>query len=88
MIVTIEQIQTAVLRFIDMEIMPKASDIGQFAIGFAKGSIPVKVANMINQFKATGMVDDIFDESGNIKLDEAYKRAKDSMTRVGKVSIL
>lgn len=87
MVVTINQINAGVIKFIDSEIMPKANDIGKFAIGFAAASIPAKVAGMINQFKATGMIDDLFDENGNIKLDEAYKRAKDAMSKVGQVKI-
>ena len=87
MIVTIEQINAGIIKFVDSQIIPKANDIGKLTIIFVAGSIPNKVANMISQFKATGMIDDLFDENGNIKLDDAYKRAKEAMSKVGKVMI-
>lgn len=87
MIVTIEQIQAGLIKFIDSELAPKASGLGKFAIYFMAPSIPMKATDMIGQLKASGMINDLFDESGHIKLDEVYTRAKEAMAKTGKVYI-
>lgn len=87
MVVTIEQINAGVMKFVESQIMPKANDIGKFVIGFTIPSIPAKVTSMLNQYKETGMINEFFDESGNIKLDDAYQRAKDTIAKIGKIHI-
>lgn len=87
MIVTIEQIQAALIKFIDQELVSKANGLGKFMICFMAPSIPAKATNMIGQIKASGMTPELFDENGGINLDEAYKRAKDAMAKAVKVPI-
>lgn len=87
MIVTIEQIQAGLIKFIDSELVPKANGLGKFMICFMAPSIPAKVTNMIGALKAGGSMPDLFDESGNIKIDEVYKRAKEAMAKTGNVNI-
>lgn len=87
MIVTLEQVQAGLIKYIDTELAPKATGMAKFAIYFVAPSIPTKVNTIITNAKNTGMIDDCFDESGNIKLNEVYRRAKDAISKSGKVLI-
>lgn len=87
MTVTIEQIQAGVIKYIDTYLAPKATGMQKFTLYFLAPSIPAMISNKIQEFKNTGMVSDLFDESGNIKLDETYGRAKSAMNKSGKLYI-
>ena len=87
MIVTIEQIQAGVIKYIDSELAPKAGGLAKFGIYFMAPSIPALVKEKVLQLKATNLMNDVFDDNGNIKLEEVYKRAKDAMSKSGKVYI-
>ena len=87
MVVTVEQFQSGVIKYIDSYLAPKATGIQKFAIYFIAPSIPNLIASKVQEFKSNGMTSDLFDESGNIKLDEVYNRAQDAMKKSGKIYI-
>lgn len=85
--VTIEQVQAGIIKYIDTDIAPRAQGFTKFMIYFAAPSIPKMVSQKLTELRATGMIEDLFDESGNINLEEAYKRASEAMKKSGKVLI-
>lgn len=87
MTVTLEQIQAGIIKYIDTEIASKATGFAKFAVYFIAPSIPNMVAVHITNFKNDPLFADMFDESGNVKLDIVYKRAKSAMSKAGKVYI-
>ena len=87
MVVTVEQFQAGIIKYIDSYLAPKATGLQKFAIYFMAPSIPNLVNSKVQEFKNNGMLSDLFDESGNIKLDDVYKRASEAMKHSGKVYI-
>lgn len=87
MTVTIEQFQAGIIKYIDSYLGPKATGMQKFALYFLAPSIPNLVMTKVQELKNSGMVSDLFDESGNIKIDETYKRANEAIKKSGKVYI-
>lgn len=87
MIVTIEQLQAAIIKFVDLEIAPKANSITKFMVYFYVPSLPKLIASKLDEIKSSGIMSDLFTDEGNIKLDEAYQRAKSAMEKSGSVLI-
>lgn len=87
MTVTLEQIQSGVLKYIEGEIAPKATGFTKFLIYFAIPSLPNKIQAILSNAMESGMFTDLFDESGKIKLDEAYARTKDALLKSGKIYV-
>ena len=79
--VTVEQIQMGLNRYVEEEIAKKATGFNKFAVYFALPSINKKIPQLINNFK------DFFDENGNINLDEIYNNAKSAISRSGQFSL-
>lgn len=87
MTVTIEQVQAGLIRYIDAELAPKAIGIAKFGIYFMAPSIPKMVTQKISEARQSGVFAEMFDENGNIELDEVYKRAQEAIKHSGKVLI-
>lgn len=87
MTVTIEQLQAGVIKYIDSYLAPKATGMQKFTLYFLAPSIPNMIAVKVQEFKNSGIVSDLFDETGNIKLDDVYKRAQEAMKKSGKLYI-
>lgn len=87
MIVTMEQIQAGLIKYIDTEIGAKATGLTKFMVYFAAPSIPKMVAEKLNEYKENPLFSDVFDESGNIDIDKLYGRAKEAMRKSGKLLI-
>ena len=47
----------------------------------------VGAVTKINAIKTSNLMPDLFDESGNIVIDEVYARAKEAMKKTGKLYI-
>lgn len=87
MTVTVEQVQAGLIKYIDSEIAPKATTAAKFMIYFVTPSIVKGVVAKINDIKKSNLMPDLFDESGNIVIDEVYARAKEAMKKTGKLYI-
>ena len=87
MTVTMEQIQAGFVKFIDTEIAPKATTMAKFMIYFMTPSIVKGIKIKIEGIKNSGVMPDLFDESGNVVIDEVYARAKDAIKKTGKLYI-
>lgn len=85
MIVTVQQVQTGVINFIEHEIAQKAIGIKKFGIYFILPQINNKVPMLVNKYREVELAKDFFDENGNIKLDEAYATAKTAIAKSGQV---
>ena len=83
MIATVEQIQNAVVRFVDMEIGAKAIGFNKFAIYFMLPKISKTTTELITQYKDNAMFKDYFDETGNVKVDDLYNAAKAAIAKSG-----
>lgn len=86
-IVTTEQVQAGFIKYIDTEIAAKATGLTKFMVYFVAPSVPNTVMAIISEYKANPMFADMFDENGNIKLDTVYKRAKNAISKSGKILI-
>lgn len=87
MIVTVEQIQAGVIKYIDTYLAPKATGIQKFTLYFIAPSVPNLILSKVQEFKNNSLFSDLFDESGNIKLDDVFSRAQDAMKHTGKLYI-
>lgn len=87
MAVTFEQINAGLIRYIDSELGAKATGLTKFMVYFAAPSIPRMVMTKLTEYRMNPMFADMFDEHGNVNIDEAYKRAKEAMSKSGKVLI-
>lgn len=83
MIVTVDQIQNAVIKFVDMEIGAKATGFTKFAVYFMLPKISKTTTELITQYKDNPMFKDYFDETGNVKLDDLYNAAKTAIKKSG-----
>lgn len=87
MIATIEQIQNAVVRFIDMEIGAKATGFTKFSVYFMLPKISNTVRDMIIQYKDNPLFKDYIDKDGHIKVDELYNSAKTAISKSGQFTM-
>lgn len=87
MVVTLEQIQVGVLKYVETEIAAKATGLTKFMVYFALPSLPKMIAEKLLQAKESPLFADIFDENGNVKLAEARTRALEALKRSGKLYI-
>lgn len=87
MVVTLEQIQAGILKYIDIEVAPKATGLSKFLVYFIAPSIPKNVTQYVQALKSNTAFTDLFDESGNMKIDDVYVRAKEAIKHSGKILI-
>lgn len=87
MLVTLEQIQMGLIKYIESGIANKATGFTKFIIYFSIPSLPSKVSQMLSNLYNSQMYTDLFDETGKVKLDEAYARAKSAIQKSGKILI-
>jgi hypothetical protein len=87
MIATIEQIQNAIVRFVDIEIGAKATGFNKFAIYFMLPKISKTTTELITQYKDNAMFKDYFDETGNVKIDDLYNAAKAAINKSGQFTM-
>ena len=85
MTVTLDQVLAGLIKYIDSEIAPKAQGFTKFAVYFVAPSIPNILRSKFVELQQSGVISDLLDENGNIKLDDAYKRAKDAFQKSGKI---
>lgn len=87
MTVTLEQIQSALAQYIDIELAPKAQGFTKFMLYFTIPSMPSTVAKYYNAMRDSALWSDCFDESGNVKLEVIYERSKQAIKKSGKIFI-
>jgi hypothetical protein len=83
MIVSIDQIQNGVVRFIENEISAKAVGFDKFKVNFVLPKVPKIISDLMVQYKDNILLKEYFDENGNVKLNELYNSAKTAMQKSG-----
>ena len=86
MMVNVEQVQMGVINFIEREIASKATGFKKFGVYFLIPTIKGKVANYLTQIK--GFMPDLFDENGNVNLDEFYNTGKEAIKKSGQFEFM
>lgn len=86
---TIDQAKTALTMYIENEIANRATGLMKFGTYFFMGSILSKFDKVVEKLKANPIVamTDIIDENNIINADELYTLAKDSMNKVGSITL-
>lgn len=86
MLVNLEQVQIGVTNFVEREIAPKATGFKKFGVYFMLPAIQKTTVDYMLKLKA--FVPDLFDENGNVKLDEFYSHAKNAIQRSGQFEFM
>ena len=84
MIVSISQIKTGIIRFIEQEIAAKATDFDRFKVNFVLPRIPKLIDKLFVQYQDNILFKQYFDENGNVNLDELYNDVKEASKKTGK----
>ena len=87
MTVKLEQIQVGFAKYIDNELGAKATGLTKFMVYFATPSIQNMLKVKINEYRSNPLFSDMFDDKGDIKLEDTYKRAKEAISKSGKILI-
>lgn len=85
MVVTVQQLQTGVLNYIEQEIAQKAVGIKKFAIYFIMPQLHTKIPALINAYRENEMLRAFIVENGNINLDALYQTAKTAINKSGQI---
>lgn len=87
MIVTIQQIQLALATYVEHELAKKATGIMKFGIYFILPKIPKYVLGFVGKYIDNPFFKDMFDENGNVKIDEVYNTAKEAIRKSGQIEM-
>lgn len=85
--VTLQQVQAGVVKFIDSYIAPKATGFSKFMIYFVTPSLYTIIEQKYKELQSSGLMPELFNETGNLNLDETYNRARTAMQKSGKILI-
>lgn len=86
MLISLEQLQAGIIRFVENEIVPKATGIRKFGIYFMLPAIQKTVVDYVSKIKE--FMPDLFDENGHIKLDILYNYAKNAIQKSGQFEFM
>ena len=87
MFVNTQQVQRGVTNFIEQEIASKAVGFQKFATYFVLPKINNVVAQYMLEFKENSIVKDLFNENGDVNIDELYNMAKQASRKSGQFSV-
>lgn len=87
MTATIEQIQNAIIKFIDLEIGAKATGFTKFSVYFMLPKISNIVNNSISKYKDNPLFKDYIDATGHVKVDDLYNSAKVAISKSGQFTM-
>lgn len=85
MIVTVQQVQLGIAKYVENEIAKKATGFKKFAIYFILPQLTNKVTQIVNSDNI--MVKTFLDDNNNIKLDELYAMAKEAIRKSGQFEL-
>ena len=83
MFVNTNQLQLAINNFIDLEMGKKAVGFNKFASYLIIPFAEKKVAKLMQTFSKNELTKDMFDENGNVNIDEVYSMAKTAIKKSG-----
>ena len=77
--------QSAIIKYIDTEVGPKATGMTKFLIYFMAPSIPKLITEKVKEIQDTGLMSELFNQDGLIDIDATYARTKKALEHSGKI---
>ena len=87
MIVNVQQIQNGVINYMEQEIARQSVGVSKFGIYFMMPGIRNMVGQKILEYNKSEFFTELFDQNGNVKIDEVYNYAKEAIRKSGNVTI-
>ena len=87
MFVNTQQVQIGVTNFIEQEIASKAVGFQKFATYFVLPKVNKVIEQYMVQLKDNPIVSDMFNENGDINIDELYNMAKQAVRKSGQFAV-
>jgi hypothetical protein len=84
-IVSVDQVRAGIKKYVEAEVASKANGVSKFLIYFMMPSVDKEVLSLINQAKELSLTSSLFNESGNVLIDEVYSRALEAAEKSGKI---
>jgi hypothetical protein len=87
MFVNTERIQIGVTNYIEQEVASKAVGVQKFITYFALPKVNKVVAHYMVQLKDNPIMEDMFNENGDVNVDEVYNMAKQAVRKSGQFAV-
>lgn len=87
MYVTIDQVKNGAVSFVEREIAAKAVGFQKFMTYMALPFVGDAVVNYANTFRENAMTARLFNENGEVNLDEVYNMAKAAVRKSGQFTV-
>jgi hypothetical protein len=87
MFVNTQQVQIGATNFIEQEIASKAVGFQKFATYFVLPKVNKTIERYMHQLKSNPMVSDMFNENGDVNVDELYNMAKQAVRKSGQFAV-
>lgn len=87
MFVNMERIQTGVTNYIEQEIASKAVGFQKFATYFVLPKVNKIIEHYMVELKDNPILRDMFNENGEVHIDELYTMSKQAVRKSGKFAV-
>ena len=87
MFVNTQQVQIGVTNYIEQEIASKAVGFQKFATYFVLPKVNKVIEQYMIQLKDNPIVKDMFNENGDVNIDELYNMAKQAVRKSGQFAV-
>jgi hypothetical protein len=87
MFVNTQQVQIGVTNFIEQEIASKAVGFQKFATYFVLPKVNKTIEHYMYQLKSNPIIGDMFNENGDVNVDELYNMAKQAVKKSGQFAV-
>lgn len=87
MYATIDQVRNGVSAFVEREIATKAVGFQKFMTYMALPFVGDAVAKYANAFRENAMTAKLFNENGEVDIDELYNMAKSAVRKSGQFTV-
>ncbi len=87
MFVNTERIQIGVTNYIEQEVASKAVGVQKFITYFALPKVNKVIAHYMVQLKDNPILSDMFNENGDVNIDELYSMSKQAVRKSGQFAV-
>lgn len=87
MFVNTQKVQIGITNFIEQEIASKAVGFQKFATYFVLPKVNKVIEQYMIQLKDNPIVKDMFNENGDVNIDELYNMAKQAVRKSGQFAV-
>lgn len=87
MFVNTQKVQIGVTNYIEQEIASKAVGFQKFATYFVLPKVNKVIEQYMIQLKDNPIVKDMFNENGDVNIDELYNMAKQAVRKSGQFAV-